>query len=306
MHVDLNLLVALDALLEEGSVARAAQRLHLSPPAMSRTLGRIRRVTGDQVLVRTGRTMTPTPHALVIREQVHDLVQRAQSLLAPDQALDLPGLERTFTVQSHDAVTTAISPHLLTAVLTQAPGVRLRLLAEASTDTSELRHGRVDLQIGSSRPVLPEISSERVTTGQLAVAVRPDHPRVRGAVTLEQYAAELHLTVSRRGRLSDPVDEALRAAGVQRTVVASAPTSTAALHIVHGSDLLVVVPAVMCRPTLGALGLAVLPLPLDLPPVEVVLAWHQRYDGDAAHTWLRAQVGTAIRAVGEDPGTLPT
>jgi len=311
VQLDLNLLVALDALLEEGSVAGAAERVHLSPPAMSRTLGRIRRATGDQILVRTGRTMTATPHALAIRAEVHDLVQQARSVLAPDRDLDLGALERTFTLQCHDAVTTAIGPRLLAAVLAQAPGVRLRLLAEASTDTNELRHGRVDLEVGSSRPTVPELSSEQVTDGGLAVAVRPGHPRVVETLTAEHYARELHLTVSRRGRLSDPVDDALAALGLQRTVVASAPTSTAALHMVHGSDLLVAVPAAMCRPTLETLGLTVLPLPLDLPPVPVVLSWHQRYDGDPAHTWLRAQVRAALRTieptldVDANPGTPP-
>ena len=152
MQLDLNLLTALDALLEEGSVAGAADRLHLSAPAMSRQLGRIRRSTGDQILVRTGRTMTPTPHALAVRAEVHALVQRANGVLSPERELDLATLERTFTLQWHDAVLTAIGPSLLATVQAQAPGVRLRLLAEARTDTNDLRHGQVDLEIGSAEP----------------------------------------------------------------------------------------------------------------------------------------------------------
>jgi len=148
VQLDLNLLTALDALLEEGSVAGAAERLHLSAPAMSRTLGRIRRATGDQILVRTGRTMTPTPHAIAMRGEVHDLVQRAASVLEPESELDLGTLKRTFTLRSHDAVTSAIGPALLIAIQQQAPGVAIRLLAEASVDTNELRHGQVDLEIG--------------------------------------------------------------------------------------------------------------------------------------------------------------
>src|SRR3954465_11323365 len=104
VQVDLNLLTALDALLEEGSVAGAAARLRLSAPAMSRTLGRIRRATGDQILVRTGRTMTPTPYAIAIREQVHELLQQVQGVLAPSRELDLTTLERTFTLRWHDSL----------------------------------------------------------------------------------------------------------------------------------------------------------------------------------------------------------
>ena len=297
MHLDLNLLTALDALLEEGSVAGAAERLHLSAPAMSRTLGRIRRVTGDRILVRTGRTMTPTPYALAVREEVHTLVQHAHAVLAPERDLDLDTLERTFTLRCHDAITTAIGPGLLAAVRAQAPGVGLRFLAEASTDTNELRHGQVDLVIGSAEPVLPDIRSETIGHGRLVLAVRPDHPFTQGELTIDRYARAHHLTVSRRGRLHDPIDDALEARGLRRRVVAAAPTSTAALQFVRESDIVVAVSEHMCRPMVNALGLRTVPIPLDLPPVPLIHAWHQRYDSDKAHTWLRAQVRQTLQAI---------
>src|SRR5919199_290295 len=109
MQLDLNLLTALDALLEEGSVTGAAERLRLSAPAVSRTLGRIRRLTGDDILVRTGRTMTPTPYALAVREQVGDLVRQANAVLAPRRELDLATLTRTFTLRCHDAIATMLA-----------------------------------------------------------------------------------------------------------------------------------------------------------------------------------------------------
>lgn len=294
VQLDLNLMTALDALLEEGSVAGAAERLHLSAPAMSRTLGRIRRITGDQILVRTGRTMTPTPHALAIRGEVHDLVQRARALLEPGRHLDLRTLERTFTLRGHDAVTTAIGPGLLAALREQAPGVAIRLLAEASSDTNELRHGRVDLEIGSTEPELPEISHETVGQDRLVAAVGPHHPCASGELTVARFAQADHLTVSRRGRLTDLVDEILKNLGMQRRVVASVPTSTAALYFISRSELMVAVPEHMCQSTLRALGLCTRPLPFDLPPVPLVLAWHHRYDNDKAHAWLRSQVREAL------------
>lgn len=298
VHLDLNLLMALNALLEEGSVAGAAERLHLSAPAMSRTLGRIRRITGDQVLVRTGRTMTPTPRALAIRSEVHDLVQRARAVLEPDGDLDLATLERVFTVRAHDAVTTAIGPGILAAVRNAAPGVAVRLLAEASTDSNELRHGQVDLEIGSAEPELPEINHEPIGGDQLVAAFRPDHPLAAGTLTPARFAEADHIIVSRRGRLRDPIDETLAGTGLRRRVVASAPTSTAALHIVSCSDLLVAVPERICTPMLTTFGLTTRPLPFDLPPVPLHLAWHQRYDNDKAHTWLRGLVRGALSGAG--------
>lgn len=297
MQLDLNLLTALDALLEEGSVAGAAARLHLSAPAMSRTLGRIRRVTGDRILVRTGRTMTPTPYALAVREEVHALVQHVHAVLAPERDLDLDTLERTFTLRCHDAITTAIGPGLLAAVRDQAPGVALRLLAEATTDTNDLRHGRVDLAIGSAEAVFPDIRLETIGHDRLVIAVRPDHPFVHGELTVERYARAHHTTVSRRGRLRDPIDDALEARGLRRRVVAAAPTSAAALHFVRESDMVVAVPEYVCRPMVSALGLRTVPIPLDLPPVPIIHAWHQRYDGDKAHAWLRGHVRETLRAV---------
>lgn len=298
MQLDLNLLTALDALLEEGSVMGAADRLHLSPPAMSRTLGRIRRVTDDQILVRTGRTMTATPYALSVRADVHRLVQQAQVLLAPEHALDLPALQRTFTLQFHDAVTATIGADLLATTHAQAPGVRLRFLAEAGADTNDLRYGEVDLEVGATAPVLPEIRGETVAHDQLMVAVRANDPRRQ--LTLEQYAAADHLIVSRRGRLRDPVDDALESRGLRRRTIASAPTTTAALQFARGSDVLVNVPEHMSAALVAEHGRKLVPLPLEVPPIPLIMAWHQRYDGDRGHTWLRDHVREALRGVFSD------
>lgn len=300
MHLDLNLLTALDALLEEGSVAGAADRLHLSAPAMSRTLGRIRLATGDQIMVRTGRSMTPTPHALAIRAEVHDLVQRAQAVLESDRELDLTTLDRTFTVRAHDAVTTAIGPALVNAVQSQAPDASLRLLAEASVDTNELRHGQVDLEVSSARPDLPEISHDSIGHDTLVAAMRPTHPLATGTLTVARFTEADQLTVSRRGRLTDPVDDKLADLGVSRRVVASAPTSSAALFFAAQSNLLVAVPERMCRHTLDSLGLVTKELPFATPKVSLYLSWHQRYNNDKAHAWLRQQVRDAFASIFDD------
>lgn len=300
VHLDLNLLTALDALLEEGSVAGAADRLHLSAPAMSRTLGRIRRATGDQIMVRTGRTMTPTPHALAMRGEVHDLVQRAQAVLEPERQLTLATLDRTFTLRGHDAVTSAIGPSLLATVEREAPGVTVRLLAEASVDTNDLRHGQVDLEISATEPDLPEISHRRVVKDRLVAALRAENPLADGELTVAGYADARHVTVSRRGRLTDPIDGTLAELGHTRRVVASAPTSTAALFFAARSDLVVAVPEIMCRPTLQALGLATRTLPFTTPTVTLYLAWHQRYDNDKAHSWLRQRVLDAFAIMYDD------
>lgn len=296
MRADLNLLTVLDALLEEGSVMGAAQRLHLSSPAVSRTLGRIRKVTGDDILVRTGHTMTPTPYALGIREEVHRLVRQANAVLAPSRELDLAELERTFTVQCHDALASSVVPALVGRIAEQAPGVRLRVLAEHSADTDDLRHGRVDLELGGGTPDLPEFRSETLGTDPLAVVMRHGHPCAED-LDLPAYAAHPHVLVSRRGRLTAPIDDVLAEEGLRRKVIATVATVHSALRIAATSDALVTTTAILCRPLVEAFGLVTRPLPVESPEAPINCNWHQRYDSDLAHAWLRDQVRTTLAEV---------
>ncbi|MEV6605877.1 LysR family transcriptional regulator [Kutzneria sp. NPDC051319] len=300
MQLDLNLLTALDALLEEGSVMGAAQRLHLSSPAISRTLGRIRKLTGDEILVRTGRTMTPTPYAQSVREQVSELVRQANAVLAPSRELDLDGLDRTFTLQAHDALTLSLAPPLLNAVAALAPQVRLRLLAEGAADTDDLRHGRVDLEIGADLPARPEFGAETIGHDRLVVVMRPGHP-CAGQLDLTSFTAHQHILVSRRGRLADPIDDSLAAQGLRRRVLAAVGTTASALHIVSRSDCLLTAPESTCRPLIDAFGLVTAPHPVPVPPAPIICTWHQRYDAHPPHNWLRSQVRAALATVLPSP-----
>ena len=297
MHVDLNLLIALDALLEENSVAAAADRLNLSPPAMSRTLSRIRRATGDDILVRSGRTMTPTPRAVELREETRDLVRRASTVLTPRRTLDLGSLERVFTIRGHDALAGALAVPLTTAIGTAAPGVQVRLLAEPSADVVDLARGRTDLEIGATPPSRPEIAAETVGTDHMTIVFRAGHPLADGELTPERLAAAGHVTVSRRGRLHGVIDDALAERGLSRRVVASLPTSSAALDLVARTDLATTVAEQVCRPVWTRLGLLARPIPFPVPPVPVIVSWHHRSDSDPAHAWLRAQVRRALRDI---------
>ncbi|MFD4601945.1 LysR family transcriptional regulator [Streptomyces sp. NPDC058464] len=310
--MDLNLLVALDALLEENSVAAAADRLHLSPPAMSRTLARIRKATGDDILVRTGRTMTPTPHALALREETRDLVTRATAVLTPVTALDLATLERSFTLRCHDALVSALAPLLTAAVAEAAPNVSIRLLAEPSADAADLARGHTDLEVAAAAPQRPEIAATHIGTDRMVAVMRADHPLATGTLTPQRFAEAEHVTVSRRGRLTGPIDAALAEIGLRRRVRAALPTTAAALDLTARTTMLTAVAEQVCRPACTSLRLRARPLPLDLPPVPVIVAWHHRYDTDPAHTWLRTELQTALRAIltpptpDTDPPPLPT
>ncbi|HMJ42468.1 MAG TPA: LysR family transcriptional regulator, partial [Pseudolabrys sp.] len=145
---DLNLLVTLDVLLAEGSVARAAQKLRLSPSAMSRALVRLRETTGDPLLVRAGRGLVPTPRALELRDRVGQLVHDGNAVLRPAETLDLKQLARTFTLRTSEGFVKNFGPALIARVAKQAPGVRLRFVAKPDKDSASLRDATVDLETG--------------------------------------------------------------------------------------------------------------------------------------------------------------
>jgi DNA-binding transcriptional LysR family regulator len=294
VHVDLNLLVALDALLEENSVAAAAERLNLSAPAMSRTLARIRRATGDDILVRSGRSMVPTARALELREEARELVRRAAVVLTPPRDLDLSALDRQFTVRGHDALLGALAPHLISQLSEEAPQAKVSLLAETDTDRPDLTRGHVDLELGSAVPDRTEISYEVLASDRMVLALRRGHPMAGRRLTPQRLAGMDHVTISRRGRIHGVLDEALAERGLKRRVLASLPTSAAALDVVAGSDAVVVVAERVCGPLASRLGVVTRPMPVELPPVEVVMAWHHRHDSDPAHAWLRGAVRAAL------------
>lgn len=299
--LDLNLLVALDVLLEESSVSRAAARLHLSEPAMSRTLGRIRKALGDPVLVRAGRTMVPTPHALAVQGEVRAVVERARALFLTGGQVDLATLTRTFTVLANDAFTALYGPVLLARVAAQAPGVRLRFLGESHVDVPALREGVADLELGNIDDRAPEVRIEHLFDAPMRAVVRRGHPLLRGRVTARRFAAAEHLIVSRRGRLQGPVDTALAEQGLTRRVVGSVATLTASLFALRDSDLVGLLSAQVV-PLADALGLETFAMPLDLPAMPFDMAWHPRHDADPAHAWLRACARDLVPRQGAGPG----
>jgi DNA-binding transcriptional LysR family regulator len=285
---DLNLIEALDALLTESSVTKAAARLHTSAPAMSRTLARLRRAFDDPLLVRAGRDLVPTPRALELRSEVHAVASRARALFAPSTAADPRTAVRLFDLQVTDMLSTTFIPSLIDDLRGQAPGISLRLRPENLEDTPALREGLVDLEIGTLRPGDPEIHAETLVTETLIGAVRPGHPLAKvKTVTPKRFAAAGHVVVSRRGRAHGPIDDRLAELGLSRHVVAVVPIFASALFLARATDVVCIVPARLGRSMLDALGLHAFPIPLTLPPVPIGMAWHPRNDHDRAHRLLR-------------------
>ncbi len=290
---DLNLLVVLDVLLAEQSVARAARELKLSPSAMSRALARLRDTTGDPLLVQAGRVLVPSPRALELRDRVARLVREAREVLRPGEQLELTRLERSFTLRTSEGFVENFGPELLARVAAEAPGVTLRFLPKIGKDSALLRDGTVDLETGViDDETSPELLTRTLFEDHLVGVVREGHPIARGKVTAARYAGCDHIAVSRRSLERGPIDDALRARGLQRRVVVVVGGFATAIAVARRSDLLATVPFHHSGVLLE--GLHVFALPVELPTMKVSLMWHPRLDADGAHRWLRECVHAAV------------
>ncbi|WPN32542.1 LysR family transcriptional regulator [Pseudomonas sp. P5_109] len=286
---DLNLLITLNVLLEEGSVARAAKRLRLSPSAMSRALARLRETTGDPLLVRAGRGLVPTPRALELRERVGVLVQDAEAVLRPAEVLDLKQLTRTFTLRTSDGFVENFGPPLIARLNAAAPGVRLSFVQKLNKDSTLLRDGSVDLETGViDESTSPEVRTRMLFRDRFIGLVREGHPLTQGEMTAVRYAAARHILVSRRGHEKGVMDDALSELGLQRDIVTIVAGFSSAIALARASELVASVPerhvGNLCQ------GMHCFALPFPTPPITVSMLWHPRMDADPAHRWLRGCV----------------
>ncbi|MFI7669321.1 LysR family transcriptional regulator [Nocardia sp. NPDC049526] len=293
-QLDLNLLRVFDALLQDGSVTAASERLHLSIPATSRALGRLRRAMGDPILVRAGRGMAPTPFALRTAPRVRSLLDEASALISADREVTVADLQRTFTIRINDGVAATLAAVAVDTTAAVAPGVTLRFVAEGSESIEALRDGSVDLDIGAGDIVAPDIRSAVLYRERIVGIVRADSPLGRRP-TLRQLCRHPHVSASRRGRARGPLDDALDAAGLQRHVAAVVPTSAVAALLVASSHYIGLVPQRLAEQYGQSLGLRWFAIPAPLPEVEVRLLWHARLDADPAQRWLRDTIRDALR-----------
>ena len=286
---DLNLLIVLDVLLAEGSVAGAARRLRLSPSAMSRALARLRETTGDPLLVRAGRGLVASPRANELRERVSQLVQDAQAVLSAAEKLNLKQLERTFTLRTSDGFVENFGPSLVARISREAPGVRLRFLQKVDKDRAPLRDGIVDLETGViDETTGPEIRTRILFQDRYIGVVRAGHSLSRGKVTPSRYVAGKHILVSRQSFELSAIDEAMRPLGLKRQIVTIVGGFSAALVFAKASDLIATVPQRHTE-NLRA-GMHSFPLAFAAPNFTVSMLWHPRMDADTAHRWLRGCV----------------
>ncbi|MGS0891582.1 LysR family transcriptional regulator [Burkholderia stagnalis] len=309
--IDLNLLTALDVLLTEGSVTGAARRLGLSTSAMSRTLTRLRIATGDQLLVRAGRRLVPTPHAAGLRDRVHAIAGDAHAVLRPATAdVNLAALASTFTIRAAESFMEMLAGPVVAAIGAVAPQVRVRFVPKPDRDPGPLRDGRVDLEIGKRGDDAPELHTRLLFRDRHVGVARVGHPLFASTrITPARYAACRHVIASQLGDFGGPVDDTAGRLDFGQTVRVVVPSYPDALRVAACTDLIALVP----RSSLGnalspsladALGLRGFDIPVRLPDIAVSALWHPRMHGDPVHRRLRdAVIDACKRAYPESRAT---
>jgi LysR family transcriptional regulator, mexEF-oprN operon transcriptional activator len=295
---DLNLLVAFDALLAEGSVTRAAERVGIGQSAMSHALGRLRRLLKDELFVRAPEGMKPTPRAVSLAEPIRITLSAIQEMLLQGQGFDPAEAERTFLLGMPDSIEVVLLPRLLAHLEAEAPKIRVRVRSIDRFEVLEqLDRDRLHLGIAGllTEGTIHHKRRRLYVTNYLCL-YDPARLSLAPPLTVEDYLAVSHVLGSPRGDAHGVVDDALASLGLRRTIAVVTPHFAAVPFLLKGARLLSTVPERPARLFAEQFGLATSPVPVPLPDSDVSMLWHASYDHDPAHRWLR---GTVARLAAE-------
>jgi DNA-binding transcriptional LysR family regulator len=299
-EIDLNLLVVLDALLEERQLGRAATRLGYTQPALNAALNRLRRLVGDPLLVRDQGKLRPTPRAEDLHRQVRTVLGQIEHVLSPPEHFD-PLLSRaTFTLAVTDYCEFALLPKLIQTLALAAPGVRVavRYLGE-EFPLADLESGRVELVLGHFDELPPGLPHQALFTERLVCVLRKNHPQVKekGTLSSEAFSTVSHVQVQPRGGALGLVDAALGASGLSRKVALKVPSFTVAPMVVASTDLCALLPARVAQHFASLLPLRVLEPPVPLDGYAATQVWHERSDSNPGVTYLRERITEAAQKI---------
>ena len=292
-RIDLNLLVILDALLSEQHVTRAAERLHLSQPAVSHALARLRDVLGDPLLVRAGSTLVPTARALELVAPLAEALAQVQSLLAPN-TFDPATARRTFRVAMSDYGAAIILPGLIRTLRREAPGIDLQISHASREGMLEgVLNGDIDVAAGVFPEMPNELRSSVLFEERYVCLLDRRSLPADGVLDLPTYLSRPHVLLEMRGSGTPEIERALTALRERRRVAISLPHWSVAPQLISGTDLILTVSSRSVR-DIDQQQLIVLPPPFEIAPFTFVLAWHKRRGGDQALNWLNRRIEEGI------------
>jgi LysR family nod box-dependent transcriptional activator len=286
--LDLNLLVALDAMLTEASISRAAERLHMSQSAMSNALARLREYFDDELLVQVGRRMELTPRAEALKDAVHDVLLRVDTSIAIQPEFEPARSDREFRIFVSDFTLTTLMPHVLARAHARAPGVRFSLQPQAQDPARALERGEVDLLVMPVDYCSPLHPTDILFTESFSCVVWSGSRLARAPLTFEQYAAAGH--VAMRPADSQPTSFEgwfVQRYGLERRDEVTTYSFASAPGLVVGTDRVATVHSRLARQAALYLPVTVHPTPLPLPEMQQAMQWHKYRSKDPGLSWLR-------------------
>lgn len=286
--LDLNLLLVFDAVYNERSISRAAIKLHLSQPAVSNALARLRERFSDPLFERNSQGMSPTPRAKVLVEPIRRALDILERGLRGDEPFDYAQSNREFVIAVEDYGETIILPRFIDWLAETAPLVRINIRPEPSAQLeSELRDGIVDLALDYFALPRPGYESQALMTESLLSLSRKDHPIIGEQLTLDTYLKLRHIALTPRTRTTPMIDLALAKRGMKRTISVTVPHFQSMPVMVETSDMICTMPRRMANLYADHFFLKTHTVPLRIPRFPVYLIWHDSLEEDAGHRWLR-------------------
>jgi DNA-binding transcriptional LysR family regulator len=287
-NLDLNLLTVFDAIVAEGNLTRAAQRLRMSQPAMSNALARLRSALDDPLFTRTARGMTPTPRAKLIAAPVRQALDLIRNAVSPSTSFDYRSSDRRFVMAVEDYGEAVIVPRFMDWLSQAAPRLQLEVRPIAGSALSEAQlQGEADLGVSYFRVRSPEFRDRLLMEESLVSMVRLDHPTIGDTLSLEQYLGLSHVILMPRTAEGPIIDRVLRKAGLKRRVALQVPHFLSMPLIVKGTDFVCTLPRRMANVYAEHFRLRVLKTPVDCPAIPIYLVWHQSLEAETGQSWLR-------------------
>lgn len=303
--LDLNLLVALDALLTEKNVTRAGERVFLSQSTMSNALSRLRQYFDDELLVQVGGRMELTPRALLLHDAVRDVLLRIDTTIAAKPAFDPAESEREFTLFVSDYSMEVLIPGAMALACAQNSRVRLNLQPQVNQPYRHLERGEADLLIIPQTFCSPDHPVERLFEDRFVCVVWRDSPLAQGELSQERYLKARHVTMRPPGGGQPVFDTWLEADhGLSREIGLATYSFSVIPHLVVGTDLIGTVHARLAQRLQALLPIEIRPVPLPMRPFNQAMQWHKYLTRDPGLIWLRDLLTKAAQQL-DDPGANP-
>ncbi|MEM7155842.1 MAG: LysR family transcriptional regulator [Myxococcota bacterium] len=287
--LDLNLLLALEMLLEEGSVTGAARRLGVTQPAVSHKLRRLREALNDELFVAGPRGLVPTERARAIAGPLRQALEQLVTTLADEEPFDPRHSEYEYVVTGADLFELVGLPYVLDFVAEEAPGITVTVVRRRVDMYQRMERGEIHFAFGHEFPSRAGLRQVKLFDEPFVVMGRPEHPAFRGPLTLEKYLAADHVLVAPEGAPGGFVDDALEKQGLTRRVAVRVAHFAPAPHLVARRDLLLTGPESLGIESAKTLPIELRPVPIELPRTPSYLGWHERFERDPAHRWFRQQ-----------------